>query len=143
MFLREDQFAIHVAVAGVALDTSVWTSLEGGDIEGQNVNTRPGGMAPAVELGGPVSRSDATVKRQYSSDKLHPLILKLEAAAGKAAVAVSYTPLDADGNPAGLTITMTGILKSVMRPNADANASAAGFLSLVIGLNQQAVSASN
>jgi hypothetical protein len=36
----------------------------------------------------------------------------------------SYTPLDANGNPSGDTIVYTGIVKSVMRPNYDANANA-------------------
>jgi hypothetical protein len=100
-------------------------------------------MGAAIELGGPVNRSDATVTRQYSNDVLHPVLLDLEAACGKASGTVSWTPLDADGNPAGSTITYKGILKTVTRPNFDGNASAAQFLTLVFGLNQSVGTASN
>lgn len=141
-YLREDQAAIHVGVAGVALDNSAWAAFEGGDAEAQNVNTRPGGMQPAVELGGPVNRTDVTVKRLYS-DQMHALLYQLDALTGKASMWASYTPLDANGNPMGDTITITGILKQTMRPNYEANTVGAQFLTLVMACNQQMSKASN
>lgn len=147
--IREDQAFIAVQVGGVnALDTSDtnytplgaavpssgWTSFEGGDIEAEDVFTRPGGMRAGVNLGGPTKRSDVTVKVQYSTD-LDGVIKPLEGLAGKRSMAVSWTPLDADGNTNGNTNTLTGVLKQVMRPNFDANASGATFLSLVMACN--------
>jgi hypothetical protein len=144
--LREDQAFISVQLGGVnALDAedvaitlpglpAGWTSLEGGDVEAEDVFTRPGGMRPGINLGGPSKRSDATVKVQYSTD-FNAIISTLEGLAGKRSMAVSWTPLDADMNPNGSTTTITGVLKQVMRPNFDANASAVGFLQLVMGCN--------
>lgn len=141
-FFREDQAAIHVSVDGVPLDNEVWSALEGGDSQAQNVKHRPGGMGDEIELGGPVSRSDLTVKRMYS-DVLHALIVNLENAAGKRVGTASYTPLDADGNVAGQTITYSGVLKSVTRPNAEANSNAAAELVLVFGVNEKVVASQN
>jgi hypothetical protein len=72
-------------------------------------------MQPAIEMGGPVTRSDVTVKRVYS-DGLHAAYYALDAVTGKASMQASYTPLDANGNPAGDTFIYTGIVKQVMRP---------------------------
>lgn len=136
--LREDQFIIHCNVTGVNLPSVYsWAELQGGEVEGEDVKTRPGGMLPQVNLGGPATRTDVTVSRQYSA-QLHPFIIALENVAGKAACQVSYTPLDTNGSPNGGTVTMTGILKNVIKPVANANASNAAMLQLVIGVNQEA-----
>lgn len=139
---REDQARIQVSVAGVTMDSAPWTTFQGGDAEAQNVNTRPGGMQPAIELGGPINRSDVTVERLYS-DVTHGWYPQLDAVCGKASMWASYTPLDANGNPVGATITYTGILKTVTRPNADANATGAQHLSLVMGANQNIATTTN
>lgn len=140
--LREDQALIHVDVSGVALDNNAWTSMDGGDLEAQDTKTRPGGMGEELNLGGPTTRSDLTVMRQYTNDVLHPLIRDLEVACGSATMSVRYTPLDADGNPAGETHTITGKLKGVPKPKWDANAQGAAFLSLVMGCDATPVSKS-
>lgn len=141
--LREDQALIHVDVNGVGLDAKPWTTLSGGELQAQSVNTRPGGMQASKELGGPVMRSDVTVTRQYSNDVLHGKLMALDKACGKATTHVSWTPLDADGNPSGASVTYSGILKQVTHPNLDANASAAQFLTLVVGLDQDAIVSAN
>lgn len=152
--LREDQAAITVQLGGVnALDpqdtpfsaltsavnlgpnSGTWSSLEGGDVEAEDVFTRPGGMKAGVNLGGPSKRSDATVKIQYSF-ALDAILGQLEQLVGKRSMAVSWTALDADGLPNGNSQnTITGVLKQVMRPNFDANATGAGFLQLVMSCN--------
>lgn len=134
--LREDQWAIHVDVDGVSLPTKPWSSMEGGDIEAKGTKTRPGGMADEETLGGPQSRTDATVMIQYSNDVLHPLVPKLQQACGSRATSISYTPLDGDGNPNGETHTITGKLDTVHEPKKDSNSpSNAAFLSLIISCN--------
>lgn len=144
--LREDQAFIQVQLGGVnkldANDVAVslpnlpagWTSLEGGDIEAEDVFTRPGGMRPGINLGGPTKRTDCTVQVQYSTD-FDRIIQTIETLAGNRSMAVSWTPLDADGNVNGNTNTITGVLKNVTRPNFNANASGATFLSLVMACN--------
>ncbi len=135
--VREDQFIIHVGIDGVKLPTIFsWTSKEGGDTTSDSVFSRPGGLQPGIQLGGPASRSDCTVKRHYTST-IDSYIETLEGLCGQAAMWVSWTPVDANQNPNGDTHLLTGILKEVQPPNYDANANAAGFLTLVMACDQQ------
>lgn len=128
--LREDQWLIHAQVDGVNFpSTFSWTTMSGGDIEAQDTKTRPGGMLPEQSLGGPTTRSDCTVERNYNS-ALHAYIVQLENAAGRATGRVSYTPLDANGNPSGGTVTLHGLLKGVKPPDKNANNTGAAFLAL-------------
>jgi hypothetical protein len=110
--IREDTAIIHVSVTGVAFtSTYSWTSVEGGDITSDTVYTRPGGLQPGVQLGGPSSRSDVTVKRQYTSE-LDLFLEQLENASGAARMSVSWTPTDSDGNKNGATHTLTGFART-------------------------------
>lgn len=134
--VREDTAIIHCSVSGVNFpSTYSWTSVQGGDISSESVYTRPGGMNPGVQLGGPKTRSDLTVKRQYTT-ALDPYLEQLEAAAGGARMSVTWKTLDADGNPNGNAHTLTGVLKEVQWPQFDANANAASFLTLVMACDQ-------
>ncbi len=146
-FLRSDQALISAGVfdahgVAVALPTGSWSIYQGGDIEAEDVFTRPGGMLPGQNLGGPSKRTDITVERQYTT-ALHAVVQQLESLAGKADAWASYTPLDANGNPNGDTHKISGVLKSVMVPNFDANSANAVFLGLVIGANTEASSVNN
>lgn len=132
-YLRQDQATISVPVLPVALPfVKSWASLEGGDLESEDVKTRPGGMVGQVNLGGPTTRTDATVMRPYTKE-LHPYVVALENIAGQGTMHVTYSILDANGNVIGPTVTITGILKNVTRPNFDSNASGVAMLSLVMG----------
>ena len=137
--IREDQFIIHVGVTGPPAinfpSTFSWTSKEGGDVSAQNVNTRPGGLMPAVDLGGPASRSDCTVKRQYTT-ALDPYVKLLEAGCGNARMWITWTPIDANQVANGATHGLTGVLKEVQVPAYDANAAAAGFITLVMSCDE-------
>lgn len=140
--LRQDQAEIHVGVAGVVnaagvnFPSYVWQSLDGGDVQANTLNAHPGGFLNAYSLGGPAKRNDATVKRLYGADpsgrSLHDFVGPLETACGTARMWISYTPLDADGNHNGQTVTLTGTLKQVQHPNWDANTSGAAQLTLVM-----------
>lgn len=131
--LRADQAAVYVAVGGVPLDKGVWTSMDGGDMQATDTKTRPGGMGDEISLGGPRTRTDCTVTRQYTDDVLHPLFPLLESRCGSAGMLVSWTPLDGDGNPTGAkTHGISGVLKEVMKTKVDANGTEAVFLTLVM-----------
>ena len=136
LFLREDMAIIQAGIVGVNLPTIYsWTALEGGVLESQSVFTRPGGMLPGRQLGGPSERTDVTVRRQFIPE-LQPYVVSVDQVVGVAAAWVSYTLLDRNKNPTGPTVSMTGILKSMMRTNFDANNAAAAFFALVIALDQ-------
>jgi hypothetical protein len=139
LFLREDMAIIHAGVTGINFPSvkHSWTSLEGGTVEANSVFTRPGGMQPGFHIGGPSERGDITVKRQFTPD-LGPWVATLEDACGTAAAWCSYTLLQRDGSMVvGSLVTISGVLKSLVRTNFDANNSAAAFFGLVIAVNQQ------
>lgn len=139
-YLTESNAIIHAGVSGISLPTTYsWTSLEGGDVQAETVNTMPGGMQPAISLGGPAKRTDITVKRPHDP-ALQQNVLALENHAGKRAAWVSYTHLDPDGNKVGKTYTMNGTLKEVQRPNYDANGTGVAYLTLVITPDAQGTS---
>lgn len=147
-YLRQDQASISVPVlyvvnsqgaqAPIALPYVIsWATLEGGDLESEDTKTRPGGMVSQVNLGGPTTRTDATVTRPYTSD-LHPYVVALENAAGQGIMHITYTILNAAGYSIGPTVTLTGILKNVTRPNWDSNATGTAMLSLSMGCDVDA-----
>jgi hypothetical protein len=137
--LREDQAVIHVSVDGVnpPFVPSGWSSFSGGDVEAQNVKLWPGGMLPQQDLGGPPTRSDATVQRPYS-DALHPYLVQFENVAGRAGMQIIYQPKDANGNPIGGVYTIKGKLKTVTRPNYEASATNPAYLTLVMSCDFEA-----
>lgn len=134
--LREDQAVIHASVNGVnpPFSTAGWSALEWGDVEANNVKVFPGGMLQQQDLGGVQTRADATVTRPFS-DTLHPYLSQWENVVGTATMRITYTPKDANGNPNGAPVTITGRLKKVTRPKYDANGNAAAMLGLVMSCN--------
>jgi hypothetical protein len=132
-YLRQDQATISVPSLAVNLPyVKSWATLEGGDIESEDVKTRPGGMVGQVNLGGPSTRTDCTVQRPYTKE-IHPYIVQLDNVAGRSAMKVTYSILGPTAAVIGPTVTLTGILKNVMRPNFDSNASGVAMLGLVMG----------
>lgn len=135
---REDQFMLQATVTGVALPSVFsWSEMDDGSVEAQDSKVWPGGMLNQQNLGGPATRADVTVMRPYST-ALAPYIVQLENVVGRAAMQCSYTPLDANGNPDGPTMTITGILKKVTPPARNANNQSAAYLTLVMGANTPA-----
>ena len=134
-FYRSDQAAPHCTVAGVQIDNLLWDSMEGGDATAETVQYPPGGMAPTVDLGGIAKRSDLVITREWS-DTLIGIYKQLDAGTGKARVTASYSNLDANGVIVpGSTITYTGTLKGVMRPNYQAGTAELAKLQLTIGMD--------
>lgn len=134
-YYRSDQGRIQVQVAGVALDNTSWDTMAGGDNAATTSPYMPGGMQPVIELGGVPVRSDLTITRIWS-DTLINVYKQLDNGVGNLTVTASYTVLDANKNPvANSTITYTGVLKSVARPDYDSSTTTAAKLTLTVGLN--------
>lgn len=137
-YLREDQATISVPTLAVALPVvTSWATLQGGDLEAEDSKTRPGGMLPQVNLGGPTTRTDATVTRPYTKE-LHPFLVPLEAFCGFSVMHITYTimgpsPTTGKLTTLGPTVTLTGILKTINRPAWDANATGTAMFSLIMG----------
>lgn len=143
--LREDEALILVSVNDangnpISLPTEYsWQSISGGDMEASSLNVRPGGILNAISLGGPAKRNDITVKHVYGSSaglqgykSFHHYLTALDAACGVGRMTVSLTPLDADGNVQGGTLSFTGTLKTVQHPTFDANSTNVATLGLVM-----------
>lgn len=129
-FYRSDQGRIHLAVDGVPFtDNKSWDKFEGGDLTPDSPGPyNPGGMAPSLAVGGIRKRSNITVQRAWT-ESLMGVFMNLDDAAGSASFTCSYTPLQVDRKTsAGLTITYTGILLTVTRPNYDSTSSAVVLL---------------
>lgn len=141
--LRQDQATISVPVLPAFLPpVTSWAMLEGGDLESEDTKTRPGGMLPQINLGGPTTRNDATVSRPYSL-QLHPYLVPLEKFAGFGRMHITYTVLTPNLTTGkitspGQTVTLRGILKNVVRPNWDANNAATAMFSIVMGCDVEA-----
>lgn len=135
-YLRSDSARVQVTVSGVTLPSDSWSKMEGGDNVAETTQLNPGGMAPAVALGGLPKRSDMTVERPWS-DALIGAFKALDQATGAATVTATYTNLDANKNPIpGSGVTYTGVLKQVTRPNYDASSSTAATLAIVFEANE-------
>lgn len=135
-YYRTDQSAIHLAVDGITIDNNVWDSMEGGDNTAETVQYAPGAMGQMQDHGGIPKRSEMTLTREWS-DLLVSIYKQLDLAVGAARVTASYSVLDANKNVvAGSTITYTGTLKGINRPNYQAGQAESAKLQVVIALDE-------
>lgn len=128
--MRNDQYANTVTVDGEPL--GVFDTLSGGEADSEETLYNPGGMAPAVSLGGRKTVSAVTLGRLYRLERDHDIVRALLPKRGKARVSVSRQPLDVDGNPFGSPFVYTGTLKTVTLPDTDSEDSGASIWSMTI-----------
>jgi hypothetical protein len=129
---RSDQAVIGFSIPGVPLDNISWDSFEGGDnaVEGQTY--LPGGQRPQRALGGTPKRSPIMLKRIWS-DAIIVFFKTIDPLAGSVAVIASHTTLGANKQPIpGSTITYTGVLGTVTRPNYGSETPDKAFLQIQI-----------
>lgn len=131
---RSDQFRIQFSIEGVALDHTSWDTFDGGDIEPQSQNFNPGGMAPAVAMGGLRKRAPITITRNWDST-LRSAYLAIDRAGGVSSCKVVVTDLNKDRSGAG-TITYTGVVGKVTPPKRESTSSAPAMLSVEIDCNE-------
>jgi hypothetical protein len=135
-FFTEKQAHIHSGINGINMPrTKSWSSFEGGDLQSTTSTLHPGGMQPSLAMPGPVQRTNVTVKRPYDK-QLHNFGKHIEAHVGRARMWASFTPLDAQGNPNGETVTRNGYLKECTIPNWDSASGTATYLALVMECDQ-------
>ena len=136
-YLRSDSFRLKAGVTGVnPPPIKSWQTWNGGDKTTEDTKTRPGGQEPQVSLGGPPTRSDLTITRLHGTE-LQPYIIQWEQALNSTMWA-SYTPLDANQNPSGPTITLHGILKGVTQNDMDGDNQGKKTVSLVMSCHADA-----
>jgi hypothetical protein len=129
---RQDTFTVIVHLNGVSL--GVWDKKSGGRLDSDEVKYYPGGMASPISLGGRVNPDDVTLQRNYDRKDDHDKIDTLYNAVGKGQVTVSQRPMDKDGNLYGRPIIWTGILKSIMVPDVDSEATGPALIEMVVAV---------
>lgn len=131
---RQDTHRITVSVAnahtGVLSDFGVWDTFSGGDIDSDQTQYYPGGMAPPVSLGGRRTPGNVTISRLYRLERDHDRMQFLFDGAGVSSMVVKRQPLDIEGNAYGKALVYNGTLKHVSPPDLDSQQSGAALLSL-------------
>lgn len=126
--MRQDQHLITVTVDGKNL--GVFDKAPGAEIDSSETKYSPGGMAPQVTLGGRQTVGNIVASRLYEVSRDHELARSLVHRAGKAAMSISWQPLDTDGNPFGKPVVTSGKLKRVKFPDMDSESDGAAMLEL-------------
>lgn len=128
--MRNDQYANTVTVDGEPL--GIFDTLSGGEADSEESLYNPGGMAPAVSLGGRQTVGSVTLGRLYRLERDHDIVRRLLPRRGKADVTVSRQPLDVDGNPYGAPFVYTGTLKTITFPDTNSEDSAASIWTMTV-----------
>lgn len=136
---RQDTHRITVQIAnphtGVMSDFGVWDTFSGGDVDSDQTQYYPGGMAPPVALGGRKTSGNVTVSRLYRLERDHDRMQFLIDAASKSSMRVARQPLDLNGNKYGKALIYRGILKHVTPPDLDSQQSGPALLSLEMSID--------
>ena len=132
---REDQYSVSVVIDGT--DYGIFDKCEGGEVSAEDLKYRPGGLAPAVSLGGGKTTANITISRLYDLVRDHQRTSTLFDKVGKGQCVVMKQPLDVDGNAFGRPITYRGTLTRATPPNADSESNNAGMLELEVSVTGQ------
>lgn len=126
--MREDQHSVTVVVDGQNL--GVWDKKSGTEGDSSETKYRPGGMGDEVVLGGAQTMANETVSRLYDKARDHELARGLMAKRGRAAMSLTFQPLDDDGNVYGKPMVTSGKLKRVKLPDLDSEGDGAALWEL-------------
>ena len=135
---RADTFQVSVQLEDVRhpnrimLNLGTWDKRGGGALDSEEMRYNPGGMQPAVSLGGRKNVENVTVSRLYRIVRDHnDLLQRMYNGVGRARMVVSQQPLDISGDGAGIRpIVWRGTLKRVTPPEHDSESSDAALIEL-------------
>jgi hypothetical protein len=138
-YIRQDEADIWLTVDGVNYGNGEsWFSYTGATLSAAGAKTRAGGMGKEIELGGPATRSDATITTQ-NSDVMVGQHRALEAKIGKGNALIKIQYLDEYGNALpGASFTLRGKLKEADLPDANANTADAGMYTVIVACHELA-----
>lgn len=128
--MRKDQYETSVIVDGENLGT--FDVLSGGETDTDELTYKPGGMAPAISLGGTTTVGAVVVSRLYRLDRDHLMIHRLLERVGVGDVVINKQPLDVDGNAFGKPLVYRGKLKRISPPEVDSTSTDAATIELEI-----------
>lgn len=130
MTAREDNSLITISIAGVSWGT--WDQAEGRATTSTQNKYYPGGMSPAVELGGRSGTEPGTYRKLLTPAEWDVMLDHKENDVGKAEVVVSEQMLDDDRNPTGRPMVIRGKLGTVNPGNANSNAQGERLVEIVV-----------
>lgn len=138
-YIRQDEADIWLTVDGVSYGNGdSWFSYTGATLSAAGAKTRPGGMGKEVELGGPATRSDATITTQ-NSDIMAGQHRKLESLIGKGNALIKIQYLNEYGQALpNSSFTVRGKLKEADLPDINANTPDAGMYTVVVACHELA-----
>lgn len=119
--MRVDQFLTTLTIDGRPM--GIWDSLSGGARTASANRYRPGGMRPAISLGGTATTENVTLGRLVyrQSNDWDTLVRLHTTRVGKAECVAAQRPMDLDGNPYGTPLVFRGKLVSVTPPDSNSN----------------------
>lgn len=131
---RVDQEQVTVNLAGK--DLGVWDTFSGGAAKADPTKHRPGGMGREESLGGPKSRDDFTVSRNFKLERDLPIAAFIDEQVGVGKVVVVRTMLGTDKVPVGEQLTYTGTLTGAPFGDHDSDAADPKFIMLEVSADE-------
>lgn len=128
--MREDTWKYTVIING--LDTGVWDAKDGGEIDSNQTQYRPGGMADPIALGGARNVGNVTLRRNYRLGRDHQASQRFIDWAGKADVKIVGQALDHDGHNFGVPFTYNGTLKRYTPPTHDSTSDSPAMVEIEV-----------
>jgi hypothetical protein len=123
-------FRVTVTVDGE--NWGVWDNKTGGKYTSdQGTPYRPGGLGPAIALGGTASTENVVLTRLVTLEDDWKRLHRLIAAVGRKKIVIKQAALDTDGNAFNANpLTHVGIVASVEAPEHDSNSTDPAILTL-------------
>lgn len=129
---RQDTWTLRVTLNGNIVYGEVFDKKTGGELDSDDTKYYPGAMGAPISLGGRVTVGNVTLQRLYLHERDHGNINEWLSQVGKGRVKVTQQPHDIDGTPFGKLITYSGVLKRVLVPEVDSEASGAALLEIEV-----------
>lgn len=140
--VRQDTWEVSLEIynnVGKLEPWEVWDKKTGGEVDSEDVKYYPGGMADPLSLGGRVTIGNITLQRIYRKGRDHDKVANLMSYVGKNRCVVHQRPLNKNTKDGFTTdgfrdtaITYTGVIKRVLVPEVDSEASGASLLEVEI-----------
>jgi T4-like virus tail tube protein gp19. len=130
--LRQDTWRLAVRLNGNMIYDLDFDKKTGGEYDSDDTKYYPGNMGDSIALGGRKTVGNVTLQRIYLHERDHDNVQKWLEQVGKGRVQLNQIPLDKNGNPYPdqTNIQYSGILKRVLVPEVDSEASGAAMLEI-------------
>ena len=131
---RQDTWVIRVTLDDKVVYGDIFDKKTGGEFDSEDAKYYPGNMGASIALGGRATVGNVTLQRIYLHERDHNNINTWLDAVGRGRVKITQQPLDFDGNvyDKQKVITYSGILKRVLVPEVDSEASGASLLEIEV-----------